>query len=179
MRTMTRIAMFITVTMLWAGVSGLAGEPGPSASDALSRFKKLAGDWKGTNTKGDAVEASYTVVSGGTAVMEKLVEKGMGHDMVTVFHDNGDQLMLTHYCAAGNQPRMKAQSIDDDAIRFEMVDITNLATPESGHMRQVVFQFDGDDKLTCEWTWQEAGKDAHVEVIRLERATSGEASHGH
>ena len=52
-----------------------------------------------------------------------------GSWVLTVFHLDGDRLILTHYCMAGNQPRMQATSYDakKGEIRFQFLDATNLA----------------------------------------------------
>ncbi len=60
--------------------------------------------------------------------------------MITMFHlDGANRLMMTHYCGAGNQPRMQASaSPDGKTLRFKFVDATNLESTESGHMDHVV-----------------------------------------
>ena len=46
----------------------------------------------------------YGVTAAGTAVMEALFPE-TDHEMLTVYHLEGNDLVLTHYCAMGNQPR--------------------------------------------------------------------------
>ena len=76
----------------------------------------------------------------GTAVMEELHFPGMpSHDMVSVYAPAGEALMLTHYCAENNQPRMKALRYDGSpreagVMKFEFVDVTNLASPDGGRV---------------------------------------------
>ena len=60
-------------------------------------------------------------------------------DMITMFNLDGDRLLMTHYCACGNQPRMVASaSPDGKTITFDFLDATNLATPDAGHMNRLV-----------------------------------------
>ena len=56
----------------------------------------------------DEVRISYRLVSNGTTLMETM---DSGHDtsMVTMYHVDGSRILATHYCAAGNQPRMAAR----------------------------------------------------------------------
>jgi len=47
--------------------------------------------------------------------------------MTTIYHLDGEDLRMTHYCAAKNQPRLKAGHIDEAAgsVSFSFVDVTN------------------------------------------------------
>jgi hypothetical protein len=161
--------------------SGQAGE-GPArspAGEAFARFVALAGTWSGTNGHGDPVAVEYTVTSGGSAVVERYHVEGepSSRDMVTVYHLDGDRLLLDHYCIAGNQPRMGARRIGPGAkeIDFELDSITNLASPGAGRMREAVFRFDGDDRLDTRWTYFENGKEAFVARVSLSRTTKSTA----
>jgi hypothetical protein len=80
-----------------------------NAALAYAKLKTLAGKWEATTDKGK-VTTTYQLVSGGTALLERM-EMGAGHEMITVYYIDGNRLLLTHYCEAGNQPRMRAPSI--------------------------------------------------------------------
>jgi hypothetical protein len=142
---------------------------GAAAADPLDRLRALAGDWEGTGMNGKPVHITYTVTAAGSVVMEA-IDPGTDHSMITMYHKDGDRLMMTHYCAAGNQPRMRAEKTAADArtIRFAMVDATNLAKPTDGHMVRLALTMDDDTHLTQEWTFRNEGKDA-VDTFRLER----------
>ncbi len=126
----------------------------------FDRLKSLAGDWEGKNAKGEPASVSYKLVSGGTALLETL-DTGKGMDMVTVYHLDGDRLMMTHYCAIDNQPRMRAEppSADGKSLAFSFMDATNLSTPSGGHMHKLTVTFADADHFSQRWTWREAGKD--------------------
>ena len=81
--------------------------------------------------------------------------------MVTMYHPDGSRIMMTHYCAGGNQPRMRAHvpKGDVDRIAFSFVDATNLPDPKVEHMRSLVVRFEDADHFTQEWTHRKAGKD--------------------
>ncbi len=143
----------------------------PAKAAALDRIRALAGEWEGTNSKGDPVRMVFEVIGDGSSVMERLIMKGEHpHDMLTLYHMDGDRLMLTHYCAAGNQPRMHLASQSDREARFEFLDATGLASPDAGHMRRAVVTFEGPDRISSAWTWFEGGKEQFTEVIRVKRA---------
>jgi hypothetical protein len=99
-----------------------------------------------------------------------MMMEGTEHEMPTLYHMDGDRLMATHYCAAKNQPRMvlPASDASGQTLRFQFLDVTNLATPDAGHMRTVTFTFLGANKLRQDWTYREKGKDS-VESFEVER----------
>lgn len=165
-------AAFVAALVLAVPAGAFAsGDHGiPADGTPLERFRALRGEWSGTNSKGETVRLVYEEVGDGSAVLERLVIKGKEpHDMVTLYHMDGDQLMLTHYCVAGNQPRMRLTSASAAEARFDFVDATGLASPGAGHMHRAVIAFDGPDRLTNSWTWYEEGKEAFTEVIRVNR----------
>src|SRR5262245_42321959 len=82
---------------------------GIDAKTALEKLKGLAGEWtlgKGSEHGGEGQKIKYRVVGAGSAVVEEQFA-GSPHEMVSVYHLDGDNLLMTHYCAAGNQPRLK------------------------------------------------------------------------
>jgi len=148
-----------------------AGESSP-AERAFERFKALEGEWTGTGPEGKTIETRYELVGEGTSVMEFFSIEGE-HDMLTVYHLDGDSLMLTHYCAAGNQPRMRAASFEDEnEVSFDFVDVTGVPSPEAGHMHHAVIEFKNDDRVESHWTWFEGGEAKFTESIEIERVAA-------
>ncbi len=90
--------------------------------------------------------------------------------MISLFHlDGPDRLLMTHYCAVGNQPRMQASlSPDGKTITFKFVDATNLAGPDAAHMHQMVLTLLDDNHHTEEWTFLDHGKE-HKAFFDLRR----------
>lgn len=125
----------------------------------FDRLKSLLGTWQGEQD-GKPVTISYDLVSGGSALMEKL---GPGDEpsMVTLYHPDGSSVLMTHYCGAQNQPRMRAQALaaDGKALDFSFVDCSNLAAPDAGHMHHLVITFEDKTRFSQEWTWREKGKE--------------------
>ena len=171
---MRKIGSLAVAALLLATLSdsGLAGQKSGAAlppAPGFEKMKSLAGEWTGKSRNGKPVTISYTLVSDGSALLEKL---GMAHesDMVTVYHPDGENLMMTHYCSAHNQPRMRAGkgSPESRNIVFDYVDATNLASPTAGHMHRLVLTFEDRDRIVQEWTWKEKDKEK-TEVFTLER----------
>ena len=81
----------------------------PAKNAGLDRLKKLAGTWVAADEKGqptDKVVSVFKVTSNGSAVQETIFP-GSGHEMVSVYYQDGPDVVLTHYCAMGNQPHLK------------------------------------------------------------------------
>jgi len=76
---------------------------------------------EGTNSAGQ-VKATYTLVSGGTALMERL-KSANEPEMITLYSLDGDHLLVTHYCSMGNQPQMKTATITElgSPLAFKIV----------------------------------------------------------
>jgi len=150
--------------------------PASKANDTFNLIKALAGDWQGSyewigkNRKGP-MNARYYLTGNGTAVVEDLIVDGNAN-MTTVYHLDGADLRATHYCAAGNQPRLKATSIDDNnkEVKFHMVDITNMPTPEAGHVRDLELRLTSASQITILFTFVGLGKES-VERVELARKT--------
>ena len=128
--------------------------PPSKAQPALDKLKTLAGEWvyDGGEKKGQ-LAARYTVSSAGSAVVEQLFP-GTDHEMITVYHLDGDKLMMTHYCAAGNQPRMHAEPGADKLV-FTCSGGSNMKESD-GHMHAMTLTFIDDDHFKEEWTWKGA-----------------------
>ncbi|MBZ5721939.1 MAG: hypothetical protein LAO03_16320 [Acidobacteriia bacterium] len=135
------------------------------AQKTFDRLKSLAGTWEGKGPNGQPGQVTYTVISGGSAVMSQLSE----NSMVTMYTVDGTRLLMTHYCGAGNQPRMVGtMSPDGKTLTFNFLDVGNLASPAAGHMHHAVFTFADADHYSEQWTWLQDGTE-QVESFALQR----------
>jgi hypothetical protein len=161
-----RIAVSLVVLL-----AALAAQAQSGSQQSFGSIKALTGNWEGKTQMGDPVQVSYRVTGGGSAVLGEIVSQmnGKSEDMISMFHMDGDRLLLTHYCAAGNQPRMKATaSADGKTITFDFVDATNLSSSDAPHMHRVVFNFVDSNHHTEEWHFLAGGKEM-VETFTLEK----------
>ena len=155
-----RLTLGVTVLAASAAVAALAapvpaGTTGKASSAAFERFKALAGEWVAAedgemSKKGDLV-ARYSLTAAGTAVVET-VFPGSPHEMVTVYHADGPDLVLTHYCMEGNQPRMRARKAGGSRFDFEFDGGTNIDPSCDRHMHSASLELIGDDEIRTEWT---------------------------
>src|SRR2546421_9895375 len=88
-------------------------------SACFARLKKLAGDWYQKDPAGkEPLVLRYRPISGGTA-LEETIMPGT-EEMVSIYHMDGDSLVMTHYCLLGNQPHLKAIAASTPSrIEFE------------------------------------------------------------
>lgn len=139
-----------------------------SAQKSFEQLEALKGSWSGKTGQGMPVSVSFRETSGGSALLSEIQGHGP-EDMISMFHLDNDRLMMTHYCAVGNQPRMVASvSSDGKTFKFSYLDATNLATPDAGHMQYAVFTLVDANHHTEEWVFADHGKE-HKQVFQLER----------
>ena len=151
------------------------------SSKALSQIKALIGNWSGTfqwtggrNDSG-SMNATYYITGNGSAVVENLMNESMPV-MTSVYHLDGPDLRMTHFCGAQNQPRLKARRIDLDhgAIDFEFVDATNLRSPDAPHVHGLEIRLIDPNHLTLTFLFQSGSVESREE-INLKR-TEGKPS---
>jgi len=135
-------------------------------------MKTLVGEWESKTESGKAVQVSYRLVSGGTALLETL-HLADEPEMVTLYTADGDRVALTHYCRANNQPHMRTAPMSDgpQKLNFSFVGATNLAGPAAPHMHRLGVAFEDNDHFTQDWTWRENGKDK-IETFHFIRKKS-------
>ena len=163
MRSMKRVLVAMVLVAV-AGVTARATEEKAKGSGAFEKLKALAGEWRTQTPDGTAHKVSYRLVSSGTAVMEELEYGGM----ITVYHQDGDSLVLTHYCAGGNQPRMRAKPTAGNTLEFRFQDVSNLPDPKSQHMRHMTMTIKDADHISEQWTFYNEGVET-VETFELMR----------
>ncbi len=160
---MKLVRNLIAAVVILSATFALAGNDGHKL---FERIRGLEGMWQGKNSQGQPLRVSFRMTGGGSALMSEILGEGR-ENMVTMIHMDGDRLMLTHYCGAGNQPRMKVVSSDAKSITFEFFDGTNIA-PGDGHMQRVTFTQSDPDHHTEEWVFLDQGKE-HRELFTMER----------
>ncbi len=97
-----------------------------AAWDAL--VEKLPGRWIAT-TPGGSVPVEFRVVAGQSTLLE--IFGRPGRETVTAYHRDRGGLVATHYCAQGNQPRLRLRDGDARHPRFVLADLTGQDPGES------------------------------------------------
>jgi hypothetical protein len=164
------LVLLLAVALLGYATDEKKARPAAEKSPGLEKFKQLAGEWVGKEAgAGQEMRAIYKVTSAGSAVVETILPGGE-QEMVTVIHQDGDDLALTHYCALGNQPHMKTKGkTDGNKIAFKFASASNLKSEKDAHMHDVTYTFVDPDTLKAEWTHYDDGKPAGGAVFELKR----------
>lgn len=149
-------------------------KPAGNSAEAFEKLKGLVGEWesKADSAVGSKAKLEVTLTSGGNAVMEKfsMLEKDKPVEMITMYYLDGDTIRLTHYCMAGNQPTM-AGTYDPatKTLTFNLSSISNLKSPDDGHMYHAVYTFLDNDTVKMVWTFRKNQKDGFVEDVTYHR----------
>jgi hypothetical protein len=144
-------ALMLTVSLASQGGDKSAPKlPTPPTNAALEKMKKLAGTWLLADKDGkptDQVASVIKVTAGGSVVHETLFP-GQPHEMVSVYTVDGADLIMTHYCVLGNQPRMKADPKSAaNQIVFRFAGGANLDPKKDKHMHEATLTIVDDDRL--------------------------------
>jgi hypothetical protein len=151
----------------------LAGErlDGAFAFDVL---KNLEGTWTGRAGGDDGFDCTvvFHVTAGGKTIIETQFP-GTDHEMVSVYYLDGKDLVLTHYCAMGNQPRMRFNPKDStwNVYSFEFDGGTNLKRNEP-HVHEGAIHFVNATRLKADWHMFAGGKRSGTNSFDLVRAGS-------
>lgn len=163
MRHSRHLSAFLVGLALAAAPLGADG----TANASWDAMKALVGSWSGT-AEGRPVSVSYRLVSNGSALMETL-ESGHADTMITMYTPDGGTILATHYCSAGNQPRMRADaSRAGKSLDFQFVDVSN-AKDSSDVMQRLLVTFVDAKHFDQQWTSR--GKDGkeHTSLFRYTR----------
>ena len=146
------------------------------AQKSFDKLKTIAGSWEGTVTTvpaapevdGKRVQVTLRVTSMGNAILHEMKIETRQDDPITMLYLDGDRLMLTHYCDAGNRPRMTGKlSPDGKTVEFEFLDVAG--STEYGHMHHSAFTSIDANHHTEDWTFMVGDKPVHVR-FDLQRA---------
>jgi hypothetical protein len=136
--------------------------PAPTNS-GFEKMKKLAGTWLAADQDGkptDQVVSIIKVTAGGSAVHETLFP-GQPHEMVSIYTVDGPDLVMTHYCVLGNQPRMKADPKSPaNQIRFQFAGGSNLDPKKDKHMHAATLTIVDDGHIEIAGVGWEGGAPA-------------------
>ena len=102
-------------------------------------MKTLAGSWQGT-VMGMSINVTIVVASSGNAVMHEATAGGgrpPDHE-ITMFYLEGDRLLATHYCDAGNRARLEGKmSPDGKTVEFTFLDVAG--STKGGLVKRLAF----------------------------------------
>lgn len=164
--------------------SNAQSAPQSDAQLAFVKLKALQGTWEGKATLNPPsaemdpgeMQISFRVTSRGNALVHEMTGKGKvgstatdSDHPITLLYLDGDRLYLTHYCDAGNRPRMVGTvSPDGKKVEFNFVDVSG--STKYGRMDHAVFTIIDADHHTEDWTYEMPGNktmQGHMELQRV------------
>jgi hypothetical protein len=120
------------------------------AKKAFETMKTLAGSWQGT-VMGMSINATIRLASSGTAILHEANGDGKRPPVheITMFYVDGNRLLATHYCDAGNRARLEGKlSPDGKTIEFSFLDVAGGT--QGGLVKRMVFNLIDANKHVIE-----------------------------
>jgi hypothetical protein len=143
-----------------------------TAAAAFEKLKTLAGEWQGTvgeRGKGEVGTVTYRLIANGSALAETLFA-GTPHEMITLYHLDREKLVLTHYCAAGNQPKLAlTKKSTPELLDFDFVSGTNMKSKKDEHMHALRIRFENPNAIIAEWDGSKNGRKTDTTRVFLTR----------
>jgi len=181
---LTLLASLATLGVAQSDDEKVPAPPQTAAQGSFDQLKTLAGSWVGQLTTAPPVPAvdgrfaqfSLRVTSMGNALVHEMSISGRPDHPVTMFYVEGDRLLLTHYCDAGNRPRMTGKvSPDGKTLEFDYLDLSG--GDQHGHMHHAAFTFIDANHHTEDWTYM-VGDQPMRAHFDLQRTNAESASTG-
>lgn len=165
----------IWMSALLLGSIALSGAAPASQSTvqdpATSRFEtmeELVGVWRRADKPDSPLRIRFSLTAGGTVLVEEWLRGDQPHSL-TLYHRDGSDLLATHYCPQGNQPRLVASpSISEKGLVFRFRDATDLDIEHESHLVELGFELSAPDLLKRSETYRENGTD-EVSELQLVR----------
>ena len=108
------------------------------AKKAFAKLKTVEGSWQGT-IMDTPITFTIRAASSGTAILHEGNTSGRrppNHE-ITMFYLDGDRLLATHYCDAGNRTHMEGKlSAGEKTIEFSFLDVTG--STRGGYLKDMV-----------------------------------------
>jgi hypothetical protein len=124
----------------------------------FTQLRTLVGNWEGKTEKGRVLKVSYRLTANDSVLVETWT-LGPKRESLTLYHMDEDSLVATHYCALGNQPRLRLKEGGSASVFiFEFVSATNLPKPEAAHQHQFELELLQPNSFARSETYLENGK---------------------
>ena len=179
MRKMLPMGWLSLLTLIVTSPS-MAGEL--TAARVFDQLKGLEGTWEGP-MEGEGQEAQEEAEAGGLAVHEievsaagtvvmETMGPGTDHEMINMYHLDGEDLLLTHYCAGGNQPRMRLALEESTAelLIFDFLDGTNLDPATDHFIGSARIEIVDADHIESIWGGYSGNEQVSTMTFHLARA---------
>jgi hypothetical protein len=166
---MKRVLPVLGVFLALAYASLGQAQEKPKAQEAFESIQALVGDWEAKLESGKVLSVSYKMMSNNSIMVETFTTPS-GKQTLSVYHLDRAHLLLTHYCAQGNQPRLRydARRSSPTKFVFEFYDATNLPSNKSEHMVFLEAALIDQDHFDQTYTYR-AGKEQETTTLKFAR----------
>src|SRR5262245_45457558 len=116
----------LAIRMLASSLLFACAASAQAGGEAFASLRRLIGEWETKLATGSIIRVSYRAIAGNSAIVETFTTAS-GRETLTIYHPDGPNLIATHYCAQGNQPRLRLDPTSSSSIlQFVFHDATNL-----------------------------------------------------
>ncbi|HKY30467.1 MAG TPA: hypothetical protein VJM12_21225 [Pyrinomonadaceae bacterium] len=122
------------------------------AQKLFDKMKSLTGSWQGT-IMGISINVTIRLASSGTAILHEAHTDGgkpPNHE-ITMFYVEGDRLLATHFCDAGNRARFEGKLSADGKSEFDFLDVAG--STRGGLVKRMAFTSIDANKHVVEITF--------------------------
>lgn len=134
---------------------------------AFDALKPLIGSWRPADKPDSKLRVTFELIANDSVLVEDW--RSPTHRSMTVYHLDGENLLATHYCPQGNQPRMTlVRTEPDGTLRFEFRDGTNVDVP-GGYHEALLTLHHAEGVLTRGEVYAENGKPFDASAAEIER----------
>jgi hypothetical protein len=162
---------FLIIAGCLAAAIATTAQTKSPAAQGLDKLKSLEGEWidvDGVFGEKGKVAITYRITGAGHTVVETF-PVGTPHEMVTIYHLDGPNLVLTHYCTSNNQPRMMSKGLDGNVVAFDFAGGANIDPAKTSHMHAARIEFISADEIKGTWENWRDGKHDHAASFRVVR----------
>ena len=151
------------LVMLGAAITSISVAQGPTPKQAFEQLKKLVGTWEEKSPQG-SFKVVYRLTGGGSTLIETQFA-GDAHEMVSMYHMDGNKLIMTHYCAAGNQPTLVYKpGKDAKVLFFDFLRGSNMKKTDM-HIHAAKIHLLGANEIKSDWIGWSGNKQAGEPTI--------------
>ena len=137
-----------------------------SGASAFQQLQTLVGDWSGPRPDGRPVGVSYRMSANGSALVETWT-LAPGQESLTIYHMDKRDLVATHFCPVGNQPRLVMTRAAGSRFDFTVRDGTGIE-PGASFQHDFWIEIGADGRITRSETYVQ-GDGTEEETITYSR----------
>ena len=109
-----------------------------NAEEAFAQIMRMVGIWRPADNPQSPLRIHFYLTAGQTVLVESWEVRGKPHSL-TLYHRDGKDLLATHYCPQGNQPRLQLVSRGTGGLHFAFRDVTDLDPRSESHQHDLWF----------------------------------------